>query len=71
MYRHYFKRLIDLVVAVVGLLISLPITLPVWLMLAVANSGKPFFFQTRPGKYEKLFKIVKFKTMNDKREEGG
>ena len=40
-------------------------------MLAIINSGNPFFFQIRPGKNEKLFKIIKFKTMNDKADENG
>lgn len=41
------------------------------LLLSFANNGKPFFFQTRPGKNEKLFRIIKFKTMNDKRDKNG
>jgi len=43
----------------------------VWLVLAIANHGKPFFFQNRPGKDEKIFKIIKFKTMNDKKDAQG
>ncbi len=43
----------------------------VTIFLAIANEGKPFFFQVRPGKNEKLFKIIKFKTMNEKKDEQG
>lgn len=71
MYRQFFKRIIDVLVALVGLVVSLPITLPVLLLLAIANSGKPFFFQKRPGKNARIFSIVKFKTMNDKKGADG
>ena len=54
-----------------GLLILSPIFLIVIILLLFANRGEPFFFQTRPGKNEKLFKIVKFKTMNDKKDASG
>lgn len=55
----------DILIALILLLITLPITFIAWLLLLIANNGKPFFFQTRPGMSSKLFKIVKFKTMND------
>ncbi len=71
MYRQFFKRIIDLLVALIGLVVSLPITVPVLLLLAIANSGKPFFFQKRPGKNARIFSIVKFKTMNDKKDANG
>lgn len=71
MYRQFFKRLIDVVVALVGLVVSLPITIPVLLLLAIANNGKPFFFQKRPGKNARIFSIIKFKTMNDKKAPNG
>ena len=66
MYKYFFKRVIDFTGALVGLIILLPVLLLVTLFLSVANDGKPFFFQLRPGKDGKIFKIVKFKTMNDK-----
>lgn len=52
--------------ALVGLLVLSPVFLLVTAGLALANRGKPFFFQTRPGRHGKLFRIVKFKTMNDR-----
>ena len=71
MYKNYFKRLFDFTAALVGLLLLSPIFILVTIGLFFANQGKPFFFQTRPGKDEKLFRIVKFKTMNDKKDSEG
>jgi len=71
MYREYFKRIIDFTVASIALALLSPIILAGTLFLGIANQGKPFFFQLRPGKNEQLFKIVKFKTMNDKKDDEG
>lgn len=71
MYRSYIKRGIDFVMAFFGLLLLSPVFIVVTIALYFANSGKPFFFQARPGKEERLFKIVKFKTMNDKTDANG
>lgn len=71
MYRKYFKTIIDIISAFVGLIITLPISILAAILIAFANRGNPFFFQIRPGKNEKLFKIIKFKTMNDKRDDAG
>ncbi|MBS9462210.1 sugar transferase [Flagellimonas sp. 389] len=71
MYRKFFKRVLDLLVALVGLIFLSPIFITVVIMLIVTNNGKPFFFQKRPGKNGKIFSIVKFKTMNDKTDEQG
>ena len=71
MYKSFLKRTIDLIGAFIGLLLLSPIFLIVTLGLSVANNGKPFFFQLRPGKDGKIFKIVKFKTMNDKKDNEG
>ena len=71
MYRKYIKRVIDFVISLVGLLVLSPVLLLVTIALAIANSGKPFFLQMRPGKNERIFKIIKFKTMNDNRDEHG
>lgn len=68
MYEAIFKRLIDFFTAFLGLLLLLPVFLLVTVLLFFANGGKPFFFQLRPGKNGKIFKIIKFKTMNDKRD---
>ncbi|MCH3883142.1 MULTISPECIES: sugar transferase [Tenacibaculum] len=66
MYLKIIKPIFDFLFSFFVLLLISPILIIVTLLLFFANSGKPFFFQTRPGKNEKLFKIIKFKTMNDK-----
>ena len=71
MYKSFFKRLFDFFAALIGLLLLSPIFLLATIGLFFANQGKPFFFQTRPGKNEKLFQIIKFKTMNDKKDAAG
>jgi lipopolysaccharide/colanic/teichoic acid biosynthesis glycosyltransferase len=58
----------DISIAVIVFVFALPIFGIILLLLSILNSGKPFFVQARPGKNEKIFKIIKFKTMNDKRD---
>jgi len=71
MYKNYLKRLFDFLAAFFGLLILSPIFIIVTVALYFANQGKPFFFQARPGKDERIFKIIKFKSMNDKKDTQG
>jgi len=71
MYTLFLKRTIDFLAALFGLLLLSPVFLILAVGLFIANRGKPFFFQTRPGKGERLFRIVKFKTMNDRRDGEG
>lgn len=71
MYKNYFKRLFDFLAAFFGLLMLSPVFLVVMIGLFFANQGKPFFFQARPGLNENIFKIIKFKTMNDKKDAQG
>lgn len=71
LYQNMIKPFFDWLFALIGLVISLPITLIITVLLYVANDGKPFFFQLRPGKNERIFKLVKFKTMNDKQDIAG
>lgn len=70
-YRHFFKRLFDLIAALAAFLLFSPIFLVTAILLSVANAGSPFFFQYRPGKKGEVFKIFKFKTMNDKKDKNG
>lgn len=70
-YKNFIKRFFDFSIALVGLICLLPIFMMVTIGLFFANQGKPFFFQERPGKNERIFKIIKFKTMNDKKDENG
>ncbi len=71
MYKNHIKRILDFILSLVGFVLLLPVFLVVTLFLAIVNDGKPFFFQVRPGRNEKLFKIIKFKTMNDKKDAQG
>lgn len=71
MYKLFWKPLIDFTAAVAGLAVLSPVLFFVTLGLTVANSGKPFFFQVRPGKHGRLFRIVKFKTMTDAKDAEG
>ncbi|WP_291098297.1 MULTISPECIES: sugar transferase [unclassified Empedobacter] len=71
MYKNFFKRLFDFIIAFVGLIILSPLFIVVMIGLYFATQGKPFFFQARPGLNEKIFKIIKFKTMNDKKDSNG
>lgn len=71
MYKNFFKRFFDFIVAFLGLLVLSPIFVVVTIGLFFANNGKPFFFQARPGKDERIFKIIKFKSMNDRKDQNG
>ena len=71
MYKSILKRIIDFCSALIGLSILSPLLLIVTIGLYFANQGKPFFFQLRPGLKGELFKIIKFKTMNDKKDTEG
>lgn len=71
MYKDFIKRLFDFLVAFLGLLLLSPIFIIVTIGLYFANNGKPFFLQARPGLNERIFKIIKFKTMNDKKDPSG
>lgn len=66
MYKHFFKRLFDVLISSIGLLLIGWIIILVAIFLHFANKGAgAFFYQERPGKDEKIFKIIKFKTMTD------
>jgi undecaprenyl phosphate N,N'-diacetylbacillosamine 1-phosphate transferase len=71
MYLSFLKRFFDFLLALLGFIIFFPFFLIVLVLLYFANDGKPFFFQLRPGKNERIFKIIKFKTMNDKKDAEG
>jgi len=71
MYKSFFKRLLDFVIAFIVLTVALPILLVVILFLLIANKGKAFFVQERPGRNAKIFKVIKFKTMTDEKDVNG
>jgi undecaprenyl phosphate N,N'-diacetylbacillosamine 1-phosphate transferase len=70
-YVTILKPLIDFVVALIIFSALFPAFLVIVVLLAIANSGKPFFLQSRPGKKGKIFKVIKFRTMNDRRDKNG
>jgi lipopolysaccharide/colanic/teichoic acid biosynthesis glycosyltransferase len=71
MYTNIIKRILDFNLALVILVLVSPLLLMLIISLSYFNQGKPFFFQLRPGKNGKIFKIIKFKTMNDKKDVAG
>jgi lipopolysaccharide/colanic/teichoic acid biosynthesis glycosyltransferase len=70
-YRKYLKHFVDFSVALSGFLILSPVFLLVWMILLISNNGNAFFLQSRPGLNGKIFKVIKFKTMNDKKDKNG
>lgn len=71
MYPQVLKRIFDFVGTLLLLALASPIFVVITVLLTFANNGKPFFFQSRPGKNERIFNIVKFKSMNDKKGPDG
>lgn len=72
MYKHFLKRLFDFFISLIALICISPILLVVFIWLHFVNKGAgAFFFQERPGKDAKLFKVIKFKTMTDERDADG
>lgn len=72
MYKHFFKRFLDFCISLVALICISPILLIITIWLHFANKGAgAFFFQERPGKDAKIFKVIKFKTMTDERDADG
>lgn len=72
MYKHFFKRFLDFWISLIALICISPILFVVTIWLHFANKGAgAFFFQERPGKDAKIFKVIKFKTMTDERDENG
>lgn len=71
MYRKYGKRTIDFLASTVGLLLLLPLIALVTLFLFIANRGNPFFVQPRPGRTGRIFRLIKFRTMNNRRDAEG
>lgn len=71
MYKTTIKPLFDFTSALLGLLFFLPVFLFAYILLKMSNKGDVFFFQERPGINGKVFKIIKFKTMNDKKDSNG
>tara|TARA_R110002051_G_scaffold318588_1_gene401143 strand:- start:1270 stop:1881 length:612 start_codon:yes stop_codon:yes gene_type:complete len=71
MYAYFIKRILDFILSLIGFIILSPIFMTVTLVLLFTNKGKPFFLQPRPGKNEKIFKVIKFKSMTDEKDAHG
>lgn len=71
MYVRYIKRCLDFLLALAALVLLSPLLLAVTLVSAVKLKGNPFFLQVRPGKDERLFKMIKFRSMTNERDENG
>ena len=68
MYRKYLKQAFDSLVALFAFIVLSPLFILCCLFLAIANNGHIFFFQPRPGKDERIFTVIKFRTMNDRKD---
>lgn len=71
MYARFWKRLLDFLLALTALLVLSPLLLLLTLAGAVAMQGNPFFAQPRPGRGERIFRLIKFRTMSDRRDASG
>lgn len=71
LYSGFLKPLSDFLIAFVVLLLLSPVLLLLIVLLGIFNKGSVFFFQERPGKNGKIFKVIKFKTMNDRKDADG
>ncbi|MGJ8734266.1 MAG: sugar transferase [Cellulophaga sp.] len=71
MYINFFKRLLDFLLAGLGFIFLFPLFFTVAIVLFFLNNGKVFFFQPRPGENEKIFNVIKFKSMTDKKDANG
>ncbi len=71
MYAHFFKRLIDFLLSLLGIILLSPVLLILTILGAVKMKGNPFFAQDRPGKNEKVFKLIKFRTMTNEKDKDG
>ncbi len=71
MYRLYMKRIIDFILSFIAFIILLPLLLCLTIIGTIQMKGNPFFIQTRPGLNEKIFKLIKFRTMSNERDMNG
>lgn len=71
MYAKFFKRIIDFCLSLVGIIVLSPLLLMLMILGAMFMKGNPFFTQLRPGKDEKIFKLIKFRTMDNRKDADG
>jgi undecaprenyl phosphate N,N'-diacetylbacillosamine 1-phosphate transferase len=71
MYISFFKRFSDILISFTGIVVLSPLFFLITVFLLISNKGNPFFLQVRPGKNERVFRLLKFKTMTDDRDQDG
>ena len=71
MYAKFFKRFLDFILSLCAVIILSPILLILIVLGTIFMRGNPFFFQERPGKNEKIFKLIKFRTMDNRKDKDG
>jgi lipopolysaccharide/colanic/teichoic acid biosynthesis glycosyltransferase len=71
LYSKYLKPFFDFIISLTGFIVLFPVFLVVLIVMLIANNGSAFFLQRRPGLNEKIFKVIKFRTMNDKKDKNG
>lgn len=71
MYAKFFKRIIDFILSLCALIILSPVLIAIVILSVIFMGGNPFFFQERPGKDEKIFKLIKFRSMDNKKDKNG
>ena len=71
MYKHFFKRIFDIILSLTAILLLSPVFVLLMIVGAVAMRGNPFFTQKRPGRNERIFRLIKFRTMTNKKDKDG
>ena len=71
MYKNFFKRLFDFILSLMALIILSPLFIVLIIVNAIKMKGNPFFVQERPGWHEKVFKLIKFRSMTEEKDENG
>ena len=71
MYAKLFKRPLDFILALIALIVLFPVLLILTVLGAIKMKGNPFFVQPRPGKNERIFKLIKFRTMTGEKDKNG
>ncbi len=71
MYKHHIKRILDIILSLGAIIVLSPLLLVLTILGAIKMKGNPFFIQERPGKDEKIFKLIKFRTMTNEKDENG
>ena len=71
MYKRFFKRFLDFILSLLALIVLSPVLLILIVLGAIKMKGNPFFTQLRPGKNEKIFKLIKFRTMTNAKDADG